>query len=129
MHQGDFWFKNGMHQDLDQFVHPLDHLVTSLTLTYRNQDGSKGEKEINYTSWEGTTTHTDWSISEVATWTPYFINTDFFGQCYTLHLNQAQKITRLFLNLKSRVRILPHSPGDRGDHIPFSSTGASGING
>ena len=118
-----------MHQDLDQFVHPLDHLVTSLTLTYRNQDGSKGKKEINYTSWEGTTTHTDWSISEVATWTPYFINTDFFGQCYTLHLNQAQKITRLFLNLKSRVRILPHSPGDRGDHIPFSSTGASGING
>ena len=107
MKEGAFWFRNGTFQSLDNFVLNLDFWVKSLSLIYRNENDTDDAKiRYDYNGWDKHPMD-----SEFATWNPYFHDL-YFGQCYTLKLNQSKKFTSVNLNMADgNFKIFPHSPG------------------
>ena len=105
MSKGDFWFRNGTFQSLDNFVLNLDFWVKSLSLTFQNENDTSVKTNLHYNKWDKHPMD-----SEYATWHPYF-HSLYFGQCYTLKLNQTKKFTAVEMDIGGNFKIYPHSPG------------------
>ena len=105
MSKGDFWFRNGTVQSLDNFVLNLDFWVKSLSLTFQNENDTSVKTNLHYNKWDKHPMD-----SEYATWHPYF-HSLYFGQCYTLKLNQTKRFTAVEMDIGGNFKIYPHSPG------------------
>ena len=103
--EGNFWFRNGTFQSLDNFVLNLDFWVKSLSLTTRIENDTTLKTHYNYNEEDKHPMD-----SEFATWHPYFHDL-YFGQCYTLKLNQTKKFISIEIDVGGNFKIYPHSPG------------------
>ena len=103
--EGNFWFRNGTFQSLDNFVLNLDFWVKSLSLTTRIENDTTLKTHYNYNEEDKHPMD-----SEFATWNPYFHDL-YFGQCYTLKLNQTKKFISIEIDVGGNFKIYPHSPG------------------
>ena len=103
--EGNFWFRNGTFQSLDNFVLNLDFWVNSLSLTTRIENDTTLKTHYNYNEEDKHPMD-----SEFATWNPYFHDL-YFGQCYTLKLNQTKKFISIEIDVGGNFKIYPHSPG------------------
>ena len=99
MREGDFWFKNGTIQNLENFVVPFEDLIESMTLVYQLENGEERTKTFEYDH-----------EPDPGFWKPYFLDL-FYGQCFKLELYPKKKIKNIILNTKYLVKVIPHTPG------------------
>ena len=107
MRQGAFWFRNGTIQSIDNFVPNLDFWIKSIYLGYHYENDTETTVTIEHNWWDKHPMK-----SEFATWKPFIFDL-YFGQCYTLQLNQTKKFTSVVLNLNGNrnLQMYAHSPG------------------
>ena len=71
---GDFWYRNGTFQNLDNFVLNLNFWIKTLSLTYQNENDTNVKTHLHYKEEDKHPMD-----SEFATWHPYF-HSLYFGQ-------------------------------------------------
>ena len=93
MRRGYFWFKNGF-QDMEHFVQPLDFMISGAQINSLTANGSDIKEFI--------------TLNNTTVWKPFFFNL-FNGHCYTMKLNQTNKIISVIIRINTGIKIFPHS--------------------
>ena len=114
MANGKFWFENNeTFESLDKYVPSIGFWIKKLRVDYYNASESKSQaKWFHYglLTNEGNLYGQPQDDSDIAVWKPSFHDL-YFGQCYTLQLDQSKKYIALTLEIRRRLKIYPHSPG------------------
>ena len=112
MKKGNFWYKNGIVQDVGQFTRPLEFMLKDWQQEWQSTHDETDNIREFLVKDKLPITPLDTRI-----WKPIFFNL-FNGQCYTLQLNKTgshktKKLVKIVLNIQSNenIRIFPHSPG------------------
>ena len=93
MRRGYFWFKNGF-QDMEHFVQPLDFMISGAKINSLTANVQTSRNSLHWTT--------------TLFGKPFFFNL-FNGHCYTMQLNQTNKIISVIIRINTGIKIFPHS--------------------